>query len=239
MIRTLLAAALLSFALTTSAQAQGLTEAQKEEVRRVVRDYLVTNPDVLDEAQKALDAKKAAERRAVIENDPRDFSIGPRDAGVTIVEFFDYQCGYCHAAMDWVFAAQASNPRDVRVVFKEFPVLGPASEEASLAAVASIKQGRYQKFHRALMTHRGQLDSTVIDTLARKADLDVARLRRDMADPAIFEHVERNHKHATDSDIRGTPAFMINGEFVRGYDKAAMDRTLAKALKDARKARRA
>jgi protein-disulfide isomerase len=239
MLRIGVLVAVLMAGAAFPAAAQTLNDAQKEEVRRVVRDYLVSNPEVLDEALIALDRKKAAERRKIMETDARDFSLGPRQARVTIVELFDYQCGYCHAAMDWVFEAVRRNPRDVRVVFKEFPVLGPESVEASQAAIAAMRQGRYAQFHRALMGHRGQVDSTTIDRLARGAGVDVARMRRDMNEPAILDHLQRNHELAAESDIRGTPAFMINGEFIRGYDKAEMDKLLAKALRETKKTRAA
>lgn len=239
MIRSLVVAAFFLFASHSVATAQSLNEAQKNEIRKVVRDYLISNPDVLAEAQAALDRKRADERRKVLETDARDFSLGPRDARVTIVELFDYRCGYCHAAMDWVFQSLRRHPRDVRVVFKEFPVLGPESVEASQAAVAAIRQGRYAQFHRAVMGHRGELNSETIDRLARGAGLDVARMRRDMGEPAILDHLQRNHELAAESDIRGTPAFMINGEFVRGYDKAEMDKLLAKALRETKKQRAA
>ncbi len=241
MMRALLGAMALALTIATAtmsaspASAQALTSAQKDEVRAVVRDYLRQNPQVVEEAMQELERRREAARRVRIEGDARDFAIGPRNAPVTIVEFFDYRCPYCHEAMTWLFEVTRRNPQTVRVIFKEFPVLGEASVEASQAAVASIKQGKYVAFHRAVMAHRGQLDSAQIDTLARRAGMDVARMRRDMADRAIMDHLQANHEVAAESKIDGTPAFLINGKWVRGWNRAEADKLLAEALRDARK----
>lgn len=237
MMRALAGAAVFAAALVAAplAGAQSLTPAQRDEVRSIVRDYLRQNPQVVEEAMAELERRREAERRVRIEGDPRDFSIGPRNAPVTIVEFFDYRCPYCHEAMTWLFEAVRRNPQTVRVIFKEFPVLGEASVEASQAAVASIKQGKYAAFHRALMAHRGQLDSAQLDAIARRAGLDVARMRRDMEDRAIMDHLQSNHEIAAESKIDGTPAFLINGKWVRGWNRAQADELLAQALREARR----
>jgi len=237
MMRALLGVlALAAVAMIASpASAQALTNAQKEDVRTVVRDYLRQNPEVVEEAMAELERRREAARRVRIEGDARDFSIGPRNAPVTIVEFFDYRCPYCHDAMTWLFEVNRRNPQTVRIIFKEFPVLGEASVEASQAAVATIKQGKYVAFHRAVMSHRGQIDSAQIDTLARRAGIDVARMRRDMEDRAIMDHLQSNHEVAADSKIDGTPAFLINGKWVRGWNRTEADKLLAEALRDARK----
>jgi protein-disulfide isomerase len=237
MIRGFFAGLALSLGLFASgpAAAQSLTPAQKDEVRALVRDYIKQNPEAVQEALDELQRRRDVALRQRIESDARDFAIGPRNAPVTIVEFYDYRCPYCHAAMDWVFEAIRRNPQKVRVIFKEFPVLGPASAEASQAAVASIRQGRYQPFHRALMSHRGNLDGAQIDAIARRSGIDVARLRRDMNDEAIFNHLRDNHAVAGEARIEGTPAFLINGQWLRGWDKAEADRMLADALRAKRR----
>jgi protein-disulfide isomerase len=237
MIRSFLAGAALALGLCVGApaSAQTLTPAQKAEVQALVRDYIKQNPQVVQEALDELQRQRDVALRQRIENDARDYSIGPRNAPVTIVEFYDYRCPYCHSAMDWLFEAIRRNPQKVRVVFKEFPVLGPASAEASQAAIASIRQGRYQPFHRALMSFRGDLDSAQIDALARRSGIDVARMRRDMNQEAIFKHLSDNHEQAREARIEGTPAFMINGQWLRGWDKAEADRLLAEALRAKRR----
>ncbi len=240
MIRGFLSGLLFAAALCASpaASAQALTPVQKAEVRGMIRDYIKQNPEVVEEALTELQRRKDAALRQRIEGDARDFAVGPRNAPVTIVEFFDYRCPYCHAAMDWLFEVVRRNPQQVRVIFKEFPVLGPESLVASKAVTASIRQGRYQPFHRAVMSFRGELSSAQIDTLARGAGVDVARMRRDMDDPAILDHLQSNHDLAAEARIEGTPAFVINGIWVRGWDKAEADRVLAAALRSSRPQRK-
>ena len=243
MIRSFLGGVLFAAALCAapSASAQALTPAQKAEVRATVRDYIKQNPEIVQEALDELKKRKdAAEKARVaalqprIQGDPRDFSVGPRNAPVVIVEFFDYRCPYCHAAMDWVYEAMRRNPKTVRVVFKEFPVLGPQSVEAAQAATASIRQGRYLPFHRAIMAFRGDLTSQQIDVLARQVGIDVARMRRDMNDVAILNHLRDNHQLASEAVIEGTPAFTINGEWLRGWSERDANQMLANALRRSR-----
>ena len=236
MIRILLSAFALLFtvlaAAPTDAHAQQAKPAfSKEEearIRQIVRDYLVTNPEVLDEAIGVLRARQEAARRTAMETDPRHFAVGPKNAPITIVEFFDYRCPYCKTSLDWVMQIVRTR-KDVRVVFKEYPVLGPASLEASKAAIATIKQGKYLQFHQALMASKGELNSKLIDATARRVGVDVARMRRDMNDPAIAKLIDDNHDLGAQARVEGTPAFMINGEWVHGYDIAAMNRLIAQA----------
>ena len=239
MMRGFLGGLLVAVALGASpvAHAQALTPAQKDEVRATIRDYIKQNPEIVEEALNELQRRRDEALRKRIEGDARDFSIGPRNAPVTIVEFFDYRCPYCHAAMDWVFESIRRNPQTVRVIFKEFPVLGPESVEASQAAVAAIRQGRYQPFHRAVMAFRGQLTSAQIDALARRAGIDVTRMRRDMNETAILDHLRDTHDLAAEARIEGTPAFVINGEWVRGWSETDANRVLAAALRESRQSR--
>jgi protein-disulfide isomerase len=224
-LRILFLAAFAALTLASPARAGPFTAEQENRVRAIVREYLVQHPEVLDEALSALEARKAAQRRAQIERDPRRFSVGPANAKITIVEFFDYHCPYCKAALDWV-SPKLRTRKDIRWVFVEFPILGPESLEASRAAVASIKQGKYLPFHLALMRSRGALQAREIDALARSVGLDLARLHRDMTDPAIMTLLQENHDIAAVEKIEGTPAFMINGEWFRGYDPEGMDKRL-------------
>jgi len=235
-MRLLFRAAMLLVAIAfagfaSPASAQTLSPSQKEEVRGLIREYLRQHPEAVQEALDELARRREVELQKKILADGRDFAVGPKTAKVTIVEFFDYRCPYCHASMDWLMATIRAHPRDVRVVFKEFPVLGPASVEASQAALASIRQGKYLPFHRALMSFRGDLTSAVIDRLAKSVGLDVTRMRRDMQQPEMFRHLEANHALASEADVNGTPAFLINGQWVRGWDKSEADRLLAQALR--------
>ncbi|MCR6643164.1 MAG: DsbA family protein [Terricaulis sp.] len=221
-----------------AAAAQSFNAQEQSEIRAIVRDYLVRNPDVLREALDSLETRVSEERWLEISADRRDFSIGPADAPIVIVEFFDYRCTYCHAALDWVVRTQRAR-NDVRFVFKEFPILSQTSFEASQAALAAIPQGRYFQFHRALMAFRGDLTSERIDELARQAGVDVARMRRDMANPDITAHLEENRARAIDYQISGTPGFVINGELISGFDEGRLNTRLRQAALEARERRAA
>jgi protein-disulfide isomerase len=240
--RTFALCAALWLSWAAPAAAQTFNAQEQAEIRAIVRDYLVNNPDVLNEALDALQARVDEERWRQSYNDPRDFSIGPANAPIVIVEFFDYRCPYCHAALDWVIETQQSRS-DVRVVFKELPVLGPQSMEAARAAIAAMPQGRYWAFHRALMAFRGDLTSARIDQIARQAGIDVARMRRAMDDPAtstqIIALLEENRGLAVDYGITGTPGFVINGELISGFDQVELERRLRAATLEARALREA
>jgi protein-disulfide isomerase len=216
------------------AAAQSFNAQEQAEIRAVVRDYLVRNPDVLREALDALEKQTASERRQHMENDPRDFALGARSAPITIVEFFDYRCPYCHAALDWV-RDLARTRSDVRIVFKELPVLGPESMEAARAAIAANRQGRYWQFHQTVMAFRGELSSARLDALARQAGVDVARMRRDMQSEEITRLLEANHELAYGAGITGTPGFMIQGELISGFDRRALEAKLRDAAQAARR----
>lgn len=224
-------------AFAAPAAAQSFNAQEQAEIRAVVRDYLINNPDVLKEALDALAERHEAERWQRMKSDPRDFSIGRADAPIVIVEYFDYRCPYCHAAMEWI-SDVARTRRDVRIVLKEFPILSEASLEASRAAIASMPQGRYWQFHQALMSFRGDLTSARIDALARQAGIDVARMRRAMNETEITEIIQGNQAQVIDMDRNATPVFVINGEVVGGFNPPVLNEALRRATTEARATRR-
>jgi protein-disulfide isomerase len=228
------------FALVTAsapASAQTFNAQEQAEIRAIVRDYLVRNPDVLREALDELAERTESERWQRMRSDPRDFSMGPANAPIVIVEFFDYRCPYCHSAMEWVNDVARSR-NDVRIVFKEFPILSEASMEASRAAIAAMPQGRYWQFHRALMGFRGDLTSDRIDQLARQSGIDVPRMRRGMTSADVTRLLEDNRAMAVDIGNTATPLFIINGEQVSGFDEARLDARLREAAREVRQAQR-
>ena len=220
------------------ASAQTFNGQEQAEIRAIVREYLVRNPDVLREALDALAERNTAQRWQQIRNDPHDFAVGPADAAVTVVEFYDYRCTYCHHAMEWVLDL-ARTRRDLRIVFKELPILGPSSMEASRAALAARPQGRYLQFHQGLMSHPldQELTSANIDAIARRAGIDVTRMRRAMDDPQIMQTLEQNRAHAIDYNISGTPGFVINGELIPGFNQPMLEARIRDAARERRSAR--
>ncbi len=205
--------------------------AQKEAIGKIVRDYLLKNPEVLAEAMAELTrrreaAEQAAVRKALEESrdallrNPAD-PVGGNPAGsVTVVEFFDYNCGWCKRAYPHMRAAVKADG-DVRIVYKEFPILAPSSRFAAKAALAARRQGRYGALHDLLMTHRGALDEARIVALAERAGLDLRRLKADMAAPEIAAAIEANMALAKRLGIQGTPAFAIGGRVIPGMLREA------------------
>ncbi|MBC7769744.1 MAG: thioredoxin domain-containing protein [Phycisphaerales bacterium] len=237
MARLLFALCFVLFAAPASAQSFNAQE--QAEIRAVVRDYIIRNPDVLREALEALQERTEAERWQRIRSDPRDFSLGPADAPIVIVEFYDYRCGYCHAALEWLTDISRTR-RDVRIVLKELPILTPASMEAASAVIAAMPQGRTWAFHRALMSFPldQELSSAQIDRIARGVGIDVARMRREIDSPEVIALLEQNRAHAIDiSSNPATPLFMINGEVISGFDRAGLEEQLREVTSEVRERR--
>jgi protein-disulfide isomerase len=229
----LVAAAAPAFAEASKSPA--LSPAQEEAVRKLVRDYLVKNPEVLVEAMKALREKQrtaARERlaKAIAENakeiykDPHSPVGGNVKGDVTIVEFFDYQCGYCKAVFERL-TKTVNEDGKIRFVYKEFPILGPASVVAAKAALAARAQGKYVAFHNALMRFRGRLSQDAVFAIAKSVGLDADRLAKDMAKPEIKNMIDKNMQLARALKINGTPAFVIGKQLVPG----ALNESMLKA----------
>jgi len=187
------------------------------------------NPEIILEAIEALQQReKLAEaekaKRALTENksalfqNPADPAVGNALGDVTVVEFFDYQCGYCKAVMADTQRLIKDDAK-LRFVFKEFPILGPGSVVAARAALAAKAQGKYLEVHNALMGHRGQLDDDTILRLAKSAGADMDKLKKDMDSPEVMKVIAANQQLAEQLGIRGTPAFIIGEALVPGAIK--------------------
>lgn len=217
-----------------------LTASQKRQIEALVRTLLLEKPEILIEAieeyrrrQQATSQAQArqalTDNRERIFNDPASPVAGNPNGDVTLVEFFDYQCGYCKSVVDRV-AGTVAEDKNIRWVFKEFPILGPVSVYAARAALAAHRQGKYQEFHLALMRSRGRLDEKKVLRIAGATGLDVARLEADMESPEIGVMIERNMTLADALNVRGTPAFVIGDVVVPGaIDAATLNRLIAAA----------
>jgi protein-disulfide isomerase len=155
----------------------------------------------------------------LIFNSPRGVTIGNKDGDVTMVEFFDYNCGYCKRAMNDMMDLMKRDPK-LKVVLKEFPVLGPTSMEAAQVAVAVRMQDptgkKYLDFHQKLLSGRGQADKARSLAAAKEAGLDVARIEKDMASPEVRATIEENFKLAESMGMNGTPSYVIGKQVVIG-----------------------
>jgi protein-disulfide isomerase len=199
---------------------------QRQSIEAIVRDYLIKNPDVMLEVLEAAkekirndaEAQRVAalsERRQEIFDDPNAPVVGNPQGDVTLVEFFDYRCPYCKQVAPAI-QALVGEDKQLRIVYKEFPVLGPESVTASRAALAARKQGKYEALHRALITMKGQINDAAIFSAAQSAGLDVEKLKRDMQAPEIDRVLQANQQLAEALDIHGTPGFVIGDEVVPG-----------------------
>jgi protein-disulfide isomerase len=168
----------------------------------------------LPEPDKASDAV-VAQKTGALWDDAASPVLGNPRGDVTVVVFFDYTCVYCKAAEPRLMAAVRADRR-VRLIFKEFPILTPASLTATKAALASVKQGKYERFHLSLMNYRGLLDDAAIFDTAKSAGLDVARLRKDMASNAILEEIIANFNLARGLRLFQTPAFIVGTHILTG-----------------------
>ncbi len=242
---------LAAFALAATVSACGQADEtegdarSRGEIEEIVRSYILENPEIIEEALIELQARaRDRERQAVSdaalqnaaalaegEGMPK-FGPEPEAARVTVVEFFDYKCPYCAVTNDWMQGVIADHGDQVRVVLKEFPVLGAESVEAARAALAvwDIQPDGYLTFHEAMMTASGPLPSDRIDTLAEASGVDVAAMRAAMEDESVGERISEVRALAREIGITGTPFFVIGQEVVPGADVAALERALEAAL---------
>ena len=203
-----------------------------------VEAYLLQNPEVILSAVQRLEERQAAKERddakmAVVQKrneifeDPASPVGGNASGDVTLVEFFDYNCSYCRRAAPVVTEAEKADA-GLRIVYKEFPILGPGSAYAARAALASRLQGKYLAFHAALMGHKGQVTDSSTLQVAQEVGLDLDRLKQDMNDPTIAKAIERNLALAQDLRITGTPSFVIGDDVVRGLvDLSTLQKLIA------------
>lgn len=237
-----LSAALACAVIAGDAPAQTAPQPppDKEAIREIVREYLLEHPEVIEEAIHALNAKRQADqaartRDALVKNrvalvgHPMSPVSGNPDGDVTLVEFFDYQCGYCKRSLEPVMDLLENDP-ELRVVWKDFPVLGQVSTFAALASMAAQKQGKYLPFHKALMGAADRLAEESVIEIAGQVGLDVARLQRDMADREIIAYLQDTQRLARELGINGTPAFVIGNTLVPGaVDGARLRQLIAEA----------
>jgi protein-disulfide isomerase len=233
LLRLIVPAAALAAALgmTSPAAAQSFNPSQRGEIEKIVRDYLIAHPEVLQEAMGELERRQVAvegeKRRETISqhaqalfSSPRQVTLGNPQGDVTLVEFFDYNCGYCKRALADMLDLIKNDPK-LKIVLKEFPVLGQSSVEAAQVAVGVRMQDRsggkkYLEFHQKLLTGRGQVDRARALAVAKEIGLDMARLEKDMASEEARASIEESYKLAEALGLNGTPSYVVGNEVVIG-----------------------
>lgn len=219
-------AAGVSALLVTGAYAQSFTDSQKSELGDIIREYLLKNPEVLRDAFGELEkrerlAKEEEARKGIVEhkdmlyNSKLSYVAGNKEGDVAMVEFLDYNCGFCKRAFGDVLAILESD-KNLKVIVKEFPILGEGSVFASRAAIASKEQGKYWEFHVALMQTRGALDAAKVLEVAKGVGLDTDKLVKDMEAPNVKAEIEETYALANELGVNGTPAFVIDDTLIPG-----------------------
>lgn len=222
--------ALLAFSLPRGAAAAEFSTPQREAIEKIVHEYLVSHPEVLQEAMATLEKRQAAaegeKHKAAVKqyakeifSSPNQVTIGNPQGNVTFVEFFDYNCGYCKRAMSDMVTLMKDDPK-LKVVLKEFPVLGPGSVEAAQVGIAVRMQDptgkKYFQFHEKLLNSRGQANKASAMAVAKSIGLDMVKLEKDMAGPEVKETLQESFKLAEALGMNGTPSYVIGDSVVVG-----------------------
>jgi protein-disulfide isomerase len=221
-------AALGGYALKEFAAARSSTEASvpSTSIDQQIAEYLKNHPEEVlaavrlaqanAEKQKAADAQLAvAEQQDQIFNNPADPVMGNVNGDVTVVEFFDYRCPYCKRVSDSLMTLLKDDP-NVKLVYKELPILGPDSLVAAKIALAAHRQGKYEQVHAAFMAHKGSFEQEDLLDLAASVGADRAKLATDMQDPAIQGQLQANDSLAAALGITGTPGFLFGKQLIPG-----------------------
>ena len=219
----------LMLAITSFASpAVALDAAQKEEIGTFIREYLIANPEIFEEVQMALQAKREAEiaskaadgiaaNSQAIFNEPTDIVLGNPEGDVTVVEFYDYNCGYCKRAMADMDTILADDP-NVRFVLKEFPILGPDSLAAHTVAMSfrKLMPEKYGDFHRQLLGADVRATGDTAMAIAVALGADEAAVTAGMEDPEIDASIRQVYQLSDALGINGTPSYVIGDEAVYG-----------------------
>ncbi len=227
--------------ITAAHAAAPLTPEQTQAVKTLIRSTLVENPEILEEAMEAVKAKRiadheAAQKAMIAANTDAllhadDPYFGAEKPKVYVVEFFDYNCGYCRIAFPSIMDV-VNSEKDTRIVFKELPVLGPESVKVSRLALASREQGKYSEFHTALMKSDSRLSEDIALDIAKDVGLDTDKLKKDAESEKVQDTLTRNQMLSGMLGIRGTPSFIVGDTLFPG--KVTAD-VLKQAIAEARK----
>lgn len=236
---------LFSF-LVTTANAGDLTDGQKKEVEAIVRELITKKePELIIKAAQTVQEKMESEaatkgQQSVEKNlnkiiNDSDAPVGGNAKGdVTVVEFFDYSCGYCKLAQENL-EKLLSDDKNIRLIYKELPILGQNSLTASKAALASVSQGGYLKFHEALMKSKSPLNESAVMDVAKETGLDTEKLKKDMESEKIAKMLKSNIALAKEIGAQGTPTFIIGGKL---YPGAVPYEQMKEAVEAARKTKK-
>lgn len=226
----------LAVGQTLPARAESSSVPAQPALDQAIEQYIRSHPEVIEQAMQSLDVKRQRDeklrvRQAIATHqeellrDPASPVSGNLNGDVTVIEFFDYRCGYCKRVASAVTQLQKDEP-GVRVVYKDFPILGEVSVFGARAALAAREQGKHQVFHEAMLTSENELTNEEVLAIAQRVGLDVKKLEVDLQAPELQAAIDRNHALAKLLGISGTPGFVVGNEVYPG----ALELTGLKAL---------
>ena len=229
-------ATLLVVAPTLHAWAESSATPGQPALDRAIEQYIRSHPEVIEQALQSLEVTRQEEERLRVVQavathqeellrDPASPVSGNPNGDVSVIEFFDYRCGYCKRVASAVTQLQRDDP-GVRVVYKDFPILGETSIFGASAALAAREQGKHQAFHEAMLASDNELTKEEVFAIAQRVGLDVKKLEADLHAPERQTALDRNRALATLLGISGTPGFVVGGEVHPG----ALDLANLKAL---------
>jgi protein-disulfide isomerase len=240
-----LATALLGSMLTFNSVAAEMSKTEQANIEKIVHQYLVSHPEILIEMSNALRAKQETQQADTDKNllqqhanqifkQADDPVTGNPQGTLTVVEFVDYNCGYCKRSAPLI-QELLKKDKEIRYIYKEFPILSDTSVYASKAALAvnALEPAKYEAFHNALMAYPGALKSNDdVMNVAKKQGLDWSKIVAKINDPAIDKKIATNHAIAQTLNITGTPAFIIGDQLLRGAPQSL--EMLEESIKQAR-----
>lgn len=218
-----------------------LSAEDRKQIDKQIEDYFMRNPEKLEQALENMqafmeDRTNRQQAEALLQNadklyrDEADYTMGPQNAPITIVEFFDYNCGYCKRSFAPLMEVLEEN-KDVRLVFKEYPILGEPSYLASSTALAINDKMKYLTYHSKLMTHSGRVSQAVVEKILGELKLPPQKLQADARSDKYVLQLAETRQLADAIGVNGTPAFVINGQLFPGALNKA---ELTQAIKFAR-----
>ncbi|MBT6468017.1 MAG: DsbA family protein [Kordiimonadaceae bacterium] len=217
---TMISIGMFSFIGNTQQSVNNFNIEQKNEIKKMIRNYILEYPEIIPEAVEVLRSRQNISRikdsQNLLYNDGYSFVAGNKNGDVTLVEFYDYNCGYCKQVPD-VLARLIEEDKNLKVIFKELPILAETSQFASVAAMASMKQGKFSKFHSAMMKNKRALTENLILKIATDSGIDEAQLLIDMEDPKIEENIMKTKYLVQNIGISGTPGFVIGNQIIPGF----------------------
>ncbi len=203
-----------------------ISNEEKQAINKLIEEFIMENPEVLIKSIEGMRERERLQEEEVAKNNlialedeimhnPADPIAGNPDGDLTVVEFLDYRCGYCKQFFT-ALNSVLDEDENLRVVFKELPILGPASELAARVAIAASQQNLYLPFHRAMMNMRGSFDEKRLFATAEKVGLDIPRLRKDMDSSVVQDLLDDAKNLADQLSVSGTPAIIVGSNLVRG-----------------------